>query len=119
MDLPEGPTSREYRQELRRHVRTLSEDDKTAILGRSEEFEGEMLEEYFARRDILLELGFTSSEAQFLARCRLNSPGIRTMITERVAITQYAKPKEIAMLNEGDGSILLALKRLYILGGIE
>lgn len=119
MDLPEGPTSAEYRRDMRRYVRSLSDEVKEDILSRASELEDGSWDEYEARKNVFLELGFSMVEATFFARCRLNSPGIRTILTQRVAISQYAKPHEIKKINEGDGSILDALKFLYIEGGAD
>ena len=114
MALPEGPTSTEYRKDVRRQVRDLPQEYKDDILSRAEEIEERSWDDFLARQDILLELGFTSTEAAFLARCRLNSPGIRTLIKERVTITRFAKANEIQLINDGDVGVLRMLKMLYI-----
>lgn len=120
MAMPEGPSGVEYRRDLRKQVRALPQEVKDDVLSRSEEIEERSWEEFYVRKDILLALGFTGSEAQFLARCRLNSPGIRELITQRVNITRFAKPQEIKDINAGYGSIVRILEQLYIKdGGIE
>jgi len=119
MDLPEGPTGKEYRRELRMKVRQQPQEYKDDVLSRADEIDESAREDFENRREIFLELGFTRQEAHVFARCRLNSPGIRTIVTERVNVTRFAKPDEIRMLNDGDAGVVHALKRLYIEGGIE
>lgn len=106
MDLPEGPPSKEYQkmEKIRR---------KGMSPGELEAEEEEAREVFQTNMDILLELGFAESEAQFLARCRLNSPGIRKLITERVRVTRFAQPHEVKWINEGAGDVLRLLIRLY------
>jgi len=113
MALPEGLPWREYRREMRRYIREMSEEEKQDILDRQDEIDENSQESYEANESIFLELGFTQGETNVFARCRINSPGIRQIIAERVAITRYATPEQIRMISEGDGSVLTALKLLH------
>jgi len=113
MSQPEGLPHREYRRLVRDYVREMSPDDIGVLRSREEEIEADGIEEQMLRKEIFLELGFMDVEAGFFARCRLDSPGIRTLIRERVEFTQHAKPAEIKRINAGDRGTLRALRRLY------
>lgn len=117
MDLPEGLSGKDYRRETRKRIRALPREVKDDVLSRADEIDESSWENFETRKQILLELGFTDSEAQVFARCRINSPGIRKAISERVAITRYAKPDEIRAINDGQGSILSGLMMVYGKGG--
>ena len=119
MDLPEGPTGKEYRRLVKVYVKGMGDDEKADIVSRREEIEERSWDEYLLNKQIFLELGFTDAEASFYAKCRINSPGIREIITERVGITAHATDEEIKKINAGDGSIINALHRIYIVGGIK
>ena len=113
MSVPEGLPHREHRRLVRNYVREMSQDEVVDILRRRNEIEECGVDEYLLRRQVFLELGFMEAEAGFFARCRLDSPGIRTLVKERVEITQHATPAEIRRINEGDRGTLRALRRLY------
>lgn len=113
MAAPEGLTGKEHRKLTRKYIRVMSTSEVDDILSRSEEIEESGWEEWRLRKTIFLELGFTGAEAQFFAKCRLNSPGIRVLIKERVEITKHATDGEIRQINEGSGGMLRALRRLY------
>jgi len=111
--VPEGPDSKEHRGLVRKHIREMDEDAVNDILGREVEIEERSWDEFLLRKEILLQLGFMNTEAQFYARCRLNSPGIRTLIKERAEITKHATPQEVKQINDGSRGTLRALTRLY------
>jgi len=98
---------------MRKYVKEMSSDETYNILSRAGEIEEKAADEFYLREQIFLELGFMSAEAHFFARCRLNSPGIRTLIEERVKVTKHATADEIRRINEGDGGTLLGLNKLY------
>lgn len=117
MAVPEGPTGREYRKLTRKYVREMSSSEVSDVLSREAEIEERGWGEWRLRKEILMRLGFADGEAQFYARCRLNSPGIRILIKERVGVTKHATDDEIRRINEGDRGTLRALFKLY--GGKE
>jgi len=113
MSYPVGPSSAEYKRTMRKYVKEMSSDETYNILSRAGEIEEKAADEFYLREQIFLELGFMQAEAHFFARCRLNSPGIRTLIEERVKVTKHATADEIRRINEGDGGTLLGLNKLY------
>jgi len=113
MAAPEGLNGVEHRRMVRAHIKDMSEDEISDIRGRSEEIEERGWDEYLLRRQVLLELGFADAEITVFARCRLNSPGMRTLIKERVEITRHATDAEIKRINEGDGGALSGLTMLF------
>ena len=113
MSVPEGLPHGEYRRLMRKHIRGMTQSEVAVILAREEEIEASSMEEWDLRRQIFLVFGFMSAEASFLARCRLDSPGIRALIKERVAVTRYGTSDEVKRINEGDRGTLRALRRLY------
>ena len=113
MSVPEGLDSKGQRSLVRKHIREMSGDEIGSVLGRASEIEERSWEEWRLRKEILLQLGFMNTEAQFYARCRLNSPGIRTLIKERVGVVKYATDAEIKQINKGSRGTLRALTTLY------
>ena len=113
MSVPEGLSGKEHKRLVRKYVKEMSASELDDIESRSIEIEEESWEEWRLRKEILLALGFSDGETQVLARCRLNSPGIRTLIKERVEITKHATDEEIKEINEGSRSTLRALIMLY------
>ena len=118
MSLPEGPTHNELRKRTRKYVCEMSEVEKQAILSRADEIESVAAEEFVFRKEMLMELGFGEMQAGFYANYRLNSPGIRTLIKERVQVTQHATPDEIQRINECVPGTLRGLMELYGDGGL-
>ena len=118
MSTPEGPTHGELRKQTRKYVREMSDDDKQAIWSRADKIESEAAEEFVLRKEIFLELGFSEPQAGFYAQFRLDSPGIRTIIKERVQITQHATSDEIQRINECVQGTLRGLTELYGDGGL-
>jgi len=118
MSLPEGPTHVEMRKRTRKYVREMSDESKQSILSRADEIESEAAEEFVLRKEIFMALGFNEVQAGFYANYRLDSPGIRTIIKERVQITQHATPDEIRRINEAVPGTLRGLTELYGDGGL-
>ena len=118
MSEPEGPNHIEARRLTRKYVREMSPDAVQRILDRTQEIEESAMEEFFLRKEVFMRLGFMEVEAAFFARCRLNSPGIRTLIKERVQVTKHATPAEIRLINEGTRGTLKGLTTLYGDGGL-
>jgi len=118
MAVPEGPNHIEARRLTRRYVREMSPDAVQRVLDKQGEIEDKSMEEFFLRKDVLMELGFLEGEAAFFARCRLNSPGIRTLLKERVQVTRHATPEEIDRIKRGDRGTLKGLMTLYAEGGL-
>jgi len=118
MSEPVGPSHIEARRLTRKYVREMSPDAVQRIMMRRLEIEEQAAQEYLMRLQVFLEFGFMEAEAQFFARCRLNSPGIRTIIKERVQVTKHATPMEIKLINEGVRGTLKGLMMLYGEGGI-
>jgi len=117
MAKPIGPTGKEYRRLTRSYVRKMAKEDREEILARADQIVEDAVEDYEENKSLLLELGFMKTECNIYARCRLNSPGLRTLITERVKVTRFAKSEEILQINEGNRGVLLALQMMY--GGEE
>jgi len=113
MSVPEGLSGAEHRRLTRRYVRGMDASEVGDVLGRADEIEEAGWDEFLLRKKIFLGLGFMDTEAQFFARCRLNSPGIRILIKERVEVTKHATDKEVVQINEGSRGTLRALFRLY------
>ena len=111
--VPEGLSGAEHRKLTRKYVREMGASEVDDIMSREAEIEEESWDEWHLRKEILMRLGFSSSETQVLARCRLNSPGIRTLIKERVEVTKHATDEEIKEINEGSRGTLRALTTLY------
>ncbi len=103
---------------VRRCVTSMSDSEKRNVLGREDEIVADAAEVFMLRREIFLELGFTGAEASVFARCRLDSPGIRTLIKMRVEVTRHATPSEIERINGGCGGTLRGLINLYGEGGL-
>ena len=118
MAVPEGPNHIEARRLTRKYVREMSPDAVQRVLNNQDEIEERAMEEFFLRKELLMELGFMEGEAAFFARCRLNSPGIRTLLKERVQVTQYSTPEEIERIKSGDRGTLKGLMTLYGEGGL-
>ena len=119
MSVPEGLAGAEHRRLTRKYVSGMSEGEVGNILGRIDEIEERSWDEFLLRKQILLELGFMETEAGVFARCRLNSPGIRTLIKERVEVTRYATDAEIKQINEGSRGTLRGLTILYGKGKVK
>lgn len=115
---PEGPDHREARRLTRAYIREMSPDAVQRVWDRRAEIEERELEVFFMRKEVFMRLGFMEAEAGFFARCRLNSPGIRTLLKERVRITQYATAEEIKRINVGSRGTLKGLTKLYGEGGL-
>jgi len=113
MAVPEGLTGKEHKKLTRKYVGGMSPSEVDDVVSRSDEIEEKSWDEWRLRKEILLELGFMDTEAQFYARCRLNSPGIRTLIKERVEVVKHATDEEIKQINEGSRGTLRALTILY------
>ena len=113
MSVPEGLSGAEHKRLTRKYVREMDASEVNDVLSRADEIEKCSWDEWLLRKEILMRLGFSNSETQVLARCRLNSPGIRTLIKERVAITKHATVKEIKEINKGSRATLRALTTLY------
>lgn len=118
LSVPEGPSGKEAKQLTRKYVREMSPDAVQHILDRRREIEERSIEEYMLRKEVLMELGFFEEEAGMYARCRMNSPGIRTIIKERVEVTQHATPEEIERIKAGDRGTMKGLMSLYGKGGL-
>ena len=118
MSVPVGLPHREHRKMVRRYVTGMSASEREDILGRADEIEDSSVETFMARKQVLLELGFTEGEASIFARCRLHSPGLHTIIKERVRVTRHATDAEIERINAGCRGTLLGLERLYGKGGL-
>ena len=110
--VPEGLSGAEHKRLVRKYVREMDEGTINDILAREAEIEERSWDEWLLNREILMRLGFSSDETQVFARCRINSPGMRTLIKERVAITKYATDKEIKEINKGDRAVFRALRML-------
>jgi len=119
MAMPEGLSGAEHRKLTRKYVRSMSKDEVNDVLGRRDEIEEASWDEWRLRKDIFLQLGFSDAEAQVFARCRLNSPGIRTLIGKRVEVTKYATDDEIKRINAGDGGTLRGLVMLVKMKGVS
>jgi len=119
MALPEGLSGAEHRKLTRRYVRSMSKDEVDSVLSRKDEIEETSWDEWRLRKDIFLQLGFSDAEAQVFARCRLDSPGIRTIIKRRVEITKHATDDEIRRINAGDGGTLKGLAMLAKMKGVS
>ena len=113
MSAPEGLSGKEHKRLVRKYVREMSPSEVDDIQGRAEEIEENGWDEWLLNREVLMRLGFSNDETQVLARCRLNSPGIRTLIRERVEITRHATDKEIREINKGNRAVFKALRALY------
>ena len=111
--VPEGLSGKEHKRLVRKYVKEMGEDEVSDIRGRSEEIEERSWDEWLLNKEILLRLGFSNDETQVLARCRINSPGIRTLIRERVEVTKHATDKEIKEINNGSRATFRALRMLY------
>jgi len=118
MSAPEGLTHNELRKQTRKYVREMSDGHKQDILSRADEIESEAAEEFVLRKEIFLELGFSEPQAGFYAHYRLDSPGIRTIVKERVQATQHATPEEIRKINDCIPGVLRGLMELYGDGGL-
>ena len=118
MSLPVGPTHNEMRKRTRRCIREMSDDEKCTVMSRADEIEDKAAEEFMFRKELLTELGFSETQAGFYANYRLNSPGIRELIHERVQITQHATPEEIRKINDAVPGVLRGLMELYGVGGL-
>jgi len=112
MSAPEGLSGKEHRRSVRKYVREMSPSEVDDVQGRAEEIEEHSWDEWLLNREILMRLGFSNDETQVLARCRLNSPGIRILIRERVEITKHATDKEIREINKGNRTVFRALRML-------
>ena len=113
MSVPEGLSGKEHRRLVRKYVREMDASEIDDIRSRSDEIEEQSWDEWHLRKEILMRLGFADAETQVLASCRLNSPGIRTLIKERVEVTKHATDEEIKEINEGSRGTLRALITLY------
>ena len=118
MSVPEGLSGAEHRKLTRRYVREMSDAEVDSVLSRKDEIEETSWDEWRLRKDIFLQLGFSDAEAQVFARCRLDSPGIRTIIKRRVEITKHATDEEIKRINAGDGGTLKGLTMLAKMKGV-
>ena len=118
MALPVGPTHNEMKKQTRRYVRGMAEADKQNILSRADEIEEKAAEEFVFRKELLMEVGFSENVAGFYAQFRLNSPGIRTLVEERVQLAQHATPEEIRKINDSVPGVLRGLVELYGVGGL-
>ena len=118
MSIPEGLTHNELRKQTRKYVREMSVEHKQDILSRADEIESEAAEEFVLRKEILMTLGFSEPQAGFYAHYRLDSPGVRTIIKERVQATQHATPGEIRKINDAVPGTLRGLMELYGVGGL-
>jgi len=118
MSLPEGLTHNELRKQTRKYVREMSVEHKQDVLSRADEIESEAAEEFVLRKEILMTLGFSEPQAGFYAHYRLDSPGIRTIIKERVQVTRHATPEEIRKINDCVPGVLRGLIELYGDGGL-
>lgn len=108
--VPEGLSGKEHRRLVRKYVREMSLEEVEDIRSRSDEIEERNWDVWLLSKEILMRLGFSNDETQVLARCRLNSPGMRTLIKERVAVTKYATDKEIQAINNGNRVVFWALR---------
>ena len=117
MSVPEGLTGKEYKRLTHKYVGEMSTSEIDAVCSRADEIEERSWDEWRLRKTVFLELGFMDTEAGFFAKCRMDSPGIRTLLTERVEVTKHATDKEIKQINEGSRGTLRALNRLYGKGG--
>jgi len=118
MGLPIGLTHNEMRKQTRKYVREMSEDERQAIWSRADVIEEKIAQDFVFNKEILMELGFSEIQAGFYANYRLNSPGIRQLILERVLLTRHATPDEIRKINEGVPGLLRGLMELYGVGGL-
>ena len=113
MSAPEGLSGKEHRRLTRKYVREMGASEVEDIRSRAGEIEENSWDVWLLNREVLMRLGFSNDETQVLARCRLNSPGIRTLIRERVEITKHATDKEIKEINKGNRAVFKALRALY------
>ena len=84
MRQPVGLRHGEYRKELARYVTTLSESVKADLRERRYEILEAWAEWIGDNYEILLRLGFNTREAEMLRDKRINSPGVRNVVKNRV-----------------------------------
>ena len=84
MGQPIGLRHGEYRKDLARYVTTLSDEAKEDLRERRYEILEAWAEWCDDNYEILLRLGFNTIEAEMLRDKRINSPGVRNVIRNRV-----------------------------------
>ena len=84
MRQPVGLRHSEYRKEVARYVSTLTDAQKEDLRGRRYEILEAWAEWTGDNYEILLRLGFNTQEAEMLKDKRINSPGVRNVIKNRV-----------------------------------
>lgn len=82
MSQPEGLPHPLYRKALAKYVRELSDEVKSAVEAARYEIYDMELEWRELNERVLLRLGFTPEEARMLRDKRLDSPGMRRVITK-------------------------------------
>ena len=81
MGQPVGLRHEEYRKELARYVSTLTEEQKADLRERRYEIQEVWADWTDDNYEILLRLGFSTKEAGMLRDKRINSPGVRRVIS--------------------------------------
>lgn len=84
MRQPPGSRHSEYRKELARYVSQMSEADREDLRERRYEILENWAEWIGDNYEILRRLGFSTQEAEMLKDKRINSPGMRNVIKNRV-----------------------------------
>ncbi len=91
MSMREGLPFPLLRREIQKYVRTLTSQQKQAILDRRQEIVNAWLEWKDSNHYILMHLGFSDAEAAMLDDKRLQSPGVRNVLRNRAVELGYVQ----------------------------